>query len=165
MDPRSQATSADLNEQQRLGLEIFFELRTARKALAEIGAVKKQLIDAKSQLTEKNPELLTQVASIEKAITAIKKPGQSPIPAMGLEAASTGLASALRVVEGGDRTVPSQAIELYHQSDEASKAGMAAWTNLKSTQLVELNNALQKAGVKAIQISEIQAEAGNPMSE
>jgi hypothetical protein len=84
---------------------------------------------------------------------------------MGLEAASTGLASALRVVEGGDRTVPSQAIELYHQSDEAAKAGMTAWTKLKSTQLVDLNNALQKAGLKAIQTSQIQGEAAYQTSE
>ena len=123
MDPRSQATKAELDEQQRLGLEIFGEVHRARRALAEIGAVKKRLSDVKPQLAEKNPELLTQVASIEAAITKIQKGSQSPIATMGLEAASAGLASALRVVEGGDRTVPSQAIELYHQSDEAAKAG------------------------------------------
>ena len=50
MDPRSQATQAELDEQQRLGLEIFGEVRHARRALAEIGAVKKQLSEAKSQL-------------------------------------------------------------------------------------------------------------------
>ena len=66
---------------------------------------------------------------------------------MGLEIASTGLASALRVVEGGNRTVPSQAIELYRQSDEAAKARIAEWTQLKSGQLSQLNDALQKAGV------------------
>ncbi len=165
MDPRSQATQAQLDQQQSLGLEIFGEVHHARKALAEIGAVKKQLSEAKSQLAEKNPDLLTQVTSIEKAITAIEKAGQSPIPSMGLEAASTGLASALRVVEGGDRTVPSQAVELYHQSDEAAKAAMATWTKLKSTQLVELNDALQKAGVKAIEISEIDHEVDYLMSE
>ncbi len=165
MDPRSQATQAELDQQQRLGLEIFGEARHARKTLAEIGAVKKQLSEAKSQLAEKNPDLLTQLTSIENAITAIEKGSQAPNPTMGLETASTGLASALRVVEGGDRTVPSQAIELYHQSDEAAKAGMAAWTKLKSTQLVELNDALQKAGMKAIQVSEIEHEVDYLMSE
>ena len=77
---------------------------------------------------------------------------------MGLEAANSGLASALRVVEGGDRTSPSQAIELYHQSDEAAKARIAEWTKLKSTELPRLNDALQKAGVPPIQISEIERE-------
>jgi photosystem II stability/assembly factor-like uncharacterized protein len=165
MDPRSQATQTELDQQQDLGLEIFGEVRHARKTLAEIGAVKKQLSEAKSQLAEKNPELLSEVASIEKAITAIEKGSQAPNPTMGLETGSTGLASALRVVEGGDRTVPSQAIELYHQSDEAAKARIAAWTKLKGTQLIELNDALQKAGMKAIQVSEIEHEVDNLTSQ
>ena len=42
MDPRAQVTAAELNDQQRVALEIFDEVREARKALAEIGAVKKQ---------------------------------------------------------------------------------------------------------------------------
>ena len=78
---------------------------------------------------------------------------------MGLEAASMGLAAALRVVEGGDRTVPSQAMELYRESSVAATAGMAAWTKLKSTQLVQFNDALQKAGLAPVQISEIEHEA------
>ena len=77
---------------------------------------------------------------------------------MGLDAANSGLASALRVVEGSDRTIPSQAIELYHQSDEAAKARIAEWTKLKSTELPRLNNALQKAGIAPIQISQIERE-------
>ena len=165
MDPRSQATKAELDEQQRLGLEMFGEVRRARRALAEIGAVKKRLSDLKPQLTGTNPELLTEVATVETAITAIEKGGHAPSPTLGLEAASMGLASALRVVEGGDRTAPSQAIELYRQSAEAANAGTAAWTTLKSAQLVQLNDALQKAGVKAIQVSEIEHQVEYQMSE
>ena len=165
MDPRSQATKAELDQQQRLGLEILGEVRLARRALAEIGVVKKRLSDVKPQLAGKNPELLTQVTSVETAIAAIEKGSQSPIATMGLESASMGLASALRVVEGGDRTVPSQAIELYQQSDEAAKAGMAAWARLKSTQLIQLNEALQKGGLQAIKVSEIEREVDYLTSE
>jgi photosystem II stability/assembly factor-like uncharacterized protein len=165
MDPRSQATKAELDEQQRLGLEIFGEARRARRALAEIGAVKKRLSDAKPQVAGKSPELPTQLTSLEAAITAIEKGSQVPITTMGLEAASAGLAAALRVVEGGDRAVPSQGIELYHQSDEAAKARTADWTKLKSTQLIQLNDALQKAGIAPVQISEVEREVEYLMSE
>ena len=51
---------------------------------------------------------------------------------MGLEAAVNGLQSALRVVEGGDRTTPEQAIEVYRVSDEAAKSRIADWKKLKS---------------------------------
>jgi photosystem II stability/assembly factor-like uncharacterized protein len=165
MDPRSQATQAELAEQQRLGLEIFAQARLARKALAEIAVVKKRLGDVEPELTGKNPELLAQVNNLEKAIAKIEKGSQGPITIMGLEAASAGLAAALRVVESGDRIVPSQALELYHQSNEAANAGMAEWTKLKSTQLVQLNDALQKAGVAPVQISEIENELEYLMSE
>ena len=84
---------------------------------------------------------------MQAAITKIEKGSPaSSSESMGLEAANTGLSSALRVVEGSDRTIPSQAIELYRQSDEAAKARIAEWTKLKSTELPRLNDALRKAG-------------------
>jgi len=165
MDPRSQATRDELEEQQRWGLEIFAEVHQARRALAETGVVKKELADLKPQLAGKNPGLLAQVTSVETAIANIEKGNKGPLPTMGLETASTGLASALRVVESSDRAVPSQAIDVYRQSDEAAKAGVAAWTKLKDTQLAQLNDALEKAGVKPIEISEIEREVEYRMSE
>jgi photosystem II stability/assembly factor-like uncharacterized protein len=165
MDPRSQATKAELDAQQRLGLEIFGEARRSRRALAEIGVVKKHLGDLKTQLSGKHPELLAQVTNLETAIANIEKGSSTPTASMGLETASTGLASALRVVESSDRTVPSQAIELYQQSDEAAKAGIAEWTKLKDTQLVQLNDFLRKAGLAPIQTSAIERDLQHGMSE
>ena len=165
MDPRSQATRAELDEQLRLGLEIFGEAHQARRTLAEIGAVKKRLADVKQQLAGKAPELLAKVTTAEAAIANIEKGSKAPISTMGLEAASSGLASALRVVEGGDRTVPSQVIELYQEADQAAKARLAEWKKLKSTELVQLNEGLRKAGVTPIQVSQIEQEVDYRMSE
>ena len=165
MDPRSQATKAELEEQQRLGLEIFGEARSSRRALADISAVKKQLGDVKTRLAGKNPELLTQVKELETAITKIEKGSKTPIASMGLETASTGLGSALHVVESSDRAVPSQAIELYRESEQVSKAGIAEWTKLKSTRLVQLNDALRKEGLAPVQVSAIEREVEYLMSE
>ena len=44
-----------------------------------------------------------------------------------------GLASALRVVESGDRAVPSQAIAVYKESSQHAKARIAEWTRFKQT--------------------------------
>ncbi len=76
---------------------------------------------------------------------------------MGLESAVGGLQSALRVVEGGDRTTPSQAIEVYRLSDDAAKSRIAEWKKLKQGQLVEFNRAVEKAGLHPIEISAIEA--------
>ena len=134
--------------------------------MAEINAVKKHLAEVPQTLAGRHPELLKQVTELQTAITKIEKGSTPPTPeTMGLEAANSGLASALRVVEGGDRTTPSQAIELFRQSDEAAKARIAEWTKLKSGELPRLNNALQKAGVQPIHISKIEREAENLMSQ
>jgi predicted transcriptional regulator len=159
MDPRSSATSAELDEQLRLGLEIFGEVRRSRRAAAEINAVKKRLDDARQKLGGHQTELLKQVTALQAAIAKIEKGSVTPASStMGLQAANSGLLSALRVVEGGDRTTPSQAIEVYKQSDEAAKARIAEWAKLKSTELPRLNSALQKGGLSPIQISQIEHE-------
>jgi photosystem II stability/assembly factor-like uncharacterized protein len=163
MDPRSSATSAGLDEQLRLGLEIFGELHRSRRAMAEIGAVRKHLEQVQQKLSGHQPELLKQVLELQVAIAKIEK--GSGLSMMGLEAANSGLASALRVVESGDRMAPSQAIEVYQQSDEAAKTRIAEWTTLKSTELRRLNNALQKGGISPIEISQIEREVQYLMSQ
>ena len=122
--------------------------------------------ELKPQLAAKNSGALAQIASLEAVITKIQR-GDKPAPGeiTGLESGSTGLSAALRVVETSDRTLPSQAIELYRQSDEAAKTGITAWTQVKSTELARLNQALQKAGAGTIQISEIERELEYAISQ
>ena len=165
MDPRSQATPAELNEQLRVGLEIFGDARSARKTLAEIGAVKKRLSEIEATTLKQHPELLNQVTALNSAIQNVQNPRPAtPGVISGLEPASTGLAAALRVVESGDRSLPAQAMELYREAKEAANTSTAEWTQLKQTDIPKLNRALQKAGIAPIQISEISAEIGTEVS-
>jgi len=46
----------------------------------------------------------------------------------------------LRVVEGGDRTTPQQALEVYRISSEAAEVRIAEWDKLKSGKLAEFDN-------------------------
>ena len=167
MDPRSQATRRELDEQLRFGLETFGELHTTRQALTEIARVKKRLTEIETQSLKQHPELLSQVKSAEAAIAQVEKGEHTPSPGeiVGLESAGTGLASALRVVEGGDRAIPSQAIELYHEADRVAKAQLAAWAHLKSTQLSTLNEGLRKAGVTPVEITKIEGEEDMQFSQ
>ena len=152
MDPRSKATSAELVEQQRLGLEIFGEVRRSGAALAEMRTVAGGLGKLKPQL-QGQAGLLAQSEKLETAMTAIEK-GSKPAPdALGLEAASSGLQSVLRVAESGDRTTPHQAIEVYRLTSQAADNRMAEWKNLKQGELADFNRALEKAGVPPIDVS------------
>ncbi len=77
---------------------------------------------------------------------------------MGLEAANTGLLAALRVVEVGNRETPAQAVELYQQSKQAFEQRAAEWQKLKTEELPQLNQELEKSGAKPIKMVSIEEE-------
>ena len=142
MDPRSKATTADLTEQQRLGLEIYGEVVHGRKSLAEVKAAQVSLKKLAGELKDK-VQLRAQAENLLADMAAIQKGNGS---AMGLEAAAGGLQSVLRVVEGGDRTTPQQALEVYRLSKEAASSRIVEWQKLKAGSLAEFNSAMKKIG-------------------
>jgi hypothetical protein len=162
MDPRSPATSETLRQQLQIGQQIFAETLEARRALAEIGSVQKQLADAQQKMGEQNPALKTVLADTQSEIGKIlsrKEPEQA-----GLQDAYMDLASALHVVEGGDRAVPSQAIALYKESSQVIKARIAEWSSFKQTKLPQLNQKLHDGNLAPIDVSELEQEVEFLMS-
>ena len=136
----------------------------ARRALAEAGSVAKQLADIEQKLGEQNAALRSILADAQREISEILKTKEASAQAGGLRVALTNLAAALRVVESGDRAVPSQAIEVYKESSQGVKAGIAAWTSFKQTKLPQLNRKLTEGGFAPIEISEIEQEVEYLMS-
>jgi photosystem II stability/assembly factor-like uncharacterized protein len=165
MDPRSPATRETLQQQLKLGQQMFAETLEARRALAEISSVQKQLADVQGRLGEEHPELKPLLAEAQSEIGKIvtnKEAGIGPSP--GLQEAYTGLASALQVAEGGDRAVPSQAIAVYEESSQRVKARIVEWTAFKQTRLPQLNQKLREANLAPIAIAEIEKEVEFLMS-
>jgi len=81
-----------------------------------------------------------------------------------MEDAFADMASSLRVVEGGDRAVPSQAFAVYKESAQRVKAAIAEWREFKTTKLPRLNQKLSEANLAPIAISEIEQEVQFLMS-
>ncbi|MBZ5666858.1 MAG: hypothetical protein LAO30_19910 [Acidobacteriia bacterium] len=166
MDPRSPATPEELAQQLQLGREIFGETVEARRAQAEIGSVQKQLTELQKQPAAQTLPVKSSLADVQSAIGKILLTReQATGEGSGLQDAYTGLASALRVVEGGDRAVPSQAIAVYRESSKEVKARLAEWAQFKQTKLVQLNQKLREANLAPIAIAEIEREAEFLMSE
>jgi hypothetical protein len=159
MDPRSQATPEVLTRQFQLGKQIFEETIKTRRAMAEISSIQKQLADAQqkpaAQEAEVKKALVDAQSSLSKILTGKENPQE---PGRGLQDAYKDLASALRVVEGGDRLAPSQAIAVYDESSQQIKASIADWTTFKQTKLRELNRQLRQANLPPIAIAEIRDE-------
>jgi photosystem II stability/assembly factor-like uncharacterized protein len=166
MDPRASATQEILQQQLQLGQEIFAATLEARRALAEIGSVQKQLADVQQKLGEQKQALKSALSEAQSEIgkilvdneTTSEQPG-------GLQDAYTGLASALQVVKSGDRAVPSQAIVLYQESSHFAKKRIAEWTAFKQTKLPPLNQKLREGSLTPIAISEIEQEVEFLMSQ
>jgi hypothetical protein len=144
---------------------MFGETVEARRALAEIGSVQKQLADIQQKLTSQSAQLKSAVAEAGSLIGKIltnKEHAADKSP--GLQDAYADLASALRVVEGGDRAVPSQAIAVYQESSPQVKARMAEWTRFKQTRLAQLNQQLREANLAPIVIAEFEEQVEFLMS-
>jgi photosystem II stability/assembly factor-like uncharacterized protein len=159
MDPRSSATPRILQQQLELGQQIFAETLEARRVLAEIDSLRKQLSELEQKVSEKDPAiksaLLDAQAEISKILT---KPAASPGQPGNLQDAFADMASALRVVESGDRAVPSQAMAVYNESDPLVRAAIAEWKEFKTTRLPRLNRELAGAHLAPLAISEIEQE-------
>jgi hypothetical protein len=163
MDPRSPATAEVLARQLQLGQQIFAESIEPRRALAEIVSVQKQLADIQQQLKQntvgaQNPTLKAAIEEAQSGIARILANHERVTEGSGLQDAYTALASALRVVENGDRTAPSQAIALYKESSPQLKSSVAEWIEFKHTRLAQLNQQLREADISPITIAEIEQE-------
>jgi photosystem II stability/assembly factor-like uncharacterized protein len=164
MDPRSPATPQILQQQLQLGREMFAGTMEGRRALAEIASIQKQLAEAEQKIGEKTSDLKSALAEAQTEIAKIVSNKETPREPAGLHDAYVELASALRVVEGGDRAVPSQAIAVYQQSGPQVKAGIARWNTFKQTKLPELNQKLREESIAPIAISQIEQEVQFLMS-
>ena len=149
----------------QLGQQIFAETVEARRVLAEIASLRKQLADLSQKLGEKNSALKSALVNAQTEIAKIvNTPENIPGQSTGLQDAFADMASALRVVESGDRAVPAQAIAVYNESNQRVKAAIAEWSDFKTTKLPQLNQKLSEANLGPIAISEIEQEVQFLMS-
>ena len=154
MDPRSPATAEILRQQMELGQRMFTETLEARRTLAEIGSVQKQLSELDEKLGEANPTLKAALTVARSEIAEILAKKDTATAGGGLQSGYADLASALRVVEGGDRAVPSQAMAVYVESSRRIKEGIAEWASFKQTELPPLNQRLRETNLAPLAISD-----------
>jgi photosystem II stability/assembly factor-like uncharacterized protein len=165
MDPRSAATPETLKQQLQLGQEMYAETLGARRAMAEISSLQKQIADVQQKVDPQKSGLKSALAEAQSEIEKILVNKATPADrAPGLQEAYAGVASALRVVEGGERAAPSQAIALYEESDRQLKARIAEWTTFKQAKLLPLNQKLHQENFAPMSISEIEREVELLMS-
>jgi photosystem II stability/assembly factor-like uncharacterized protein len=158
MDPQSPSTVQVLSEQLRLGKQIFDEAMKAHGVVAQIGSVQKQLAALQAKADQKS-SLKKELADVQEAAGEILKHKEALTSnGTGLDNAYLGLTSALRVVESGDRSAPSQAIELYKESSQQATACIREWDEFRQSRLAALNQKLKDAGLMPVSVAEVDEE-------
>ena len=153
MDPRSVATATELEQQYQLGREMFAEAIRGRQTLATIHSAQARLTAVGEKLTAEQAELKVRVTHVQDALKKILAgAGAHAGDGMGMEGAVGGIASALRVVESGNRTVPSQATAVFEESERALKLRTGEWDQVKKTLLPQLNDELKRANLEPVPI-------------
>ena len=166
MDPRSPATPDILQKQWQLAHQMFEEVTDARRTIAEINSLTKQISEAQKKSGDQNTELHSALGEAQSELsTILAKKKEDPAGAAGLQDAYKDMASALRVVESGDRETPTQAIEVYEQSSRVVKARIADWATYKQTKLPHLNQRLRDAGLSPISALKVGEEIEFPASQ
>jgi seryl-tRNA synthetase len=165
MDPRSPATSDTLEQQLQISQQIFADTMEARRALAEIDSLRKRLTDLEQKIDAKDSTIKSALVDAQSEISKIVTKHETiPGRSAGLQDAFADMAAALRVVEGGDRAVPSQAIAVYNESKQRARTAIAEWSDFKTITLPRLNQKLTEGNLAPIAISEIEQEVQFLMS-
>jgi photosystem II stability/assembly factor-like uncharacterized protein len=148
MDPRSSATQQELEQQLKLGQQMFTAAMSGRRILAEINSVQKQLADLQPKIRGR-AELEGDRTGAEQKIKEILS-GSDEAHAAGLQTANAAMAAALRVVESSDRAIPSQAIEVFQTANANLKSAADNWNAFKTSGLTGLNQQLEKENLPAV---------------
>jgi photosystem II stability/assembly factor-like uncharacterized protein len=151
MDPRSPATPEVLAKQFETGRQIYDEAMVAYRTLIELKSVQKQLADLQARPAAQDADIKSHLADAKAAIDEIIA-DKTHVERPGLQDAYRNMTSTLRVVEGGDRPAPAQALTVYRESSEQIKARAGEWTAFKKTTIPALNQRLRQAGLLAITV-------------
>ena len=154
MDPRSSATMQELDHQVRLGRQIYADAISANRAMAEIGTVQKQISDVGSKINDQHMAVKAAVSALQTKLAALLTVSEgAPSSSMGLDRAAAQLASALGVVESGDRPVPSQAVAAHEQASQITHSRIALWKQCQAEDIPKLNDELRKMGLETVHVS------------
>lgn len=157
MDPRGTSTTENLNAQFALGQRVYTDAQRTRRAMAEIQSVSSELTKLQGS-GPREPEVQAELAKAQRRlreVTAGIESGDTG-SAMGLSATSSGLGAVLRVIESGHRAVPASSVEAYDTLKGAADRRTAEWAEFKTKELPALNQRLQHAGQKPIQVGAIE---------
>ncbi len=169
MDPRVKTAQEDLRQQFELDRRIADSLHRDYEALQQIRSLRAQL----KAIQSKNPR-----PEISRAIDALQAKAAALQGEEGgygahflatpegrtLARLNSGYSTVLSGLDSADAAPTTQQTAMVADLDKALAEQLAAWTQLKSKDLAELNQRLKKAGMPAIDVLMPVAGSGTQIS-
>jgi photosystem II stability/assembly factor-like uncharacterized protein len=159
MDPRCPATAAELQAQFDAAQTIWAQTLQSRKALAEVNSVRANLQQLEERSDVAAAGLLPEVQAVDARLTEIVE--GKPVEGHdrgGLEKSNGELLAVLGAISGGDRQPTEQALALGERATHEVQESVAAWTEVKNTELKQLNDKLRSHRLEPVAISEIEEQ-------
>jgi photosystem II stability/assembly factor-like uncharacterized protein len=166
MDPRVKTSPEDLRRQFDLDRKIADALHRDFEALQQVRNLRKQL----KSLSEKKPapEIAKMIADLESKAAALEgdEGGYgtrflSTPEGRSLARLNTGYSAVLSALDSADAAPTTQQSAMAGELDKALAEQLAAWEQIKSRDMAELNARLQQAGLPAIDLAQNPASAAS----
>ncbi|MFI5072979.1 MAG: hypothetical protein ACHP8A_19060, partial [Terriglobales bacterium] len=157
-DPRVSSSQADLEKQQELAMRIRGRVTAGNEAVNQIRSVRSQIDALKKRLSadpnakpilESGEALTKKMNAVEEKIIQPKsKSGEDPLnyPIQVVDQ----LVALQETVESADTAPTAASFTVYDQLNTRLDAELAAWHEIQSKDLAELNAAIQKANIPVI---------------
>jgi hypothetical protein len=161
MDPRVKALPEDLQRQFDLDRKIADALHRDLVAIQQVRQLREQL----KALTERKsaPEIAKLISGLESEAAALEGDEGSygarflsTPDGRSLARLNTGFSAVLSAFDGSDATPTTQQSAMFGELEKALTERLAAWEQMKTKNVAELNARLKQAGLPALDLTNIQ---------
>lgn len=146
MDPRVKMTLENLKAQYDLSFVCYDGRIRARKAMNDIDAIRIQIADLLPKATD---ELVTRLKSFDRQVSDLENT-QHVSEDRGFRFVETSFVTLFRILQGADMPPTTQNVSAITETQKAFERTWERWKFLRSSDLVSLNQALQRAGLGSL---------------
>ena len=164
MDPRVKTSVNDLRRQFDLDRKIAGALHRDYQAVQQVRGLREQL----KTLATKNPnaELAKKIADAEVKAATLEgevdgPPFLSTPGGRSLARLNAGFATVLSALDSADAAPTTQQSAMVAELEKALAEQLAAWEQLKSKDVAELNAQLKQSGTTVIDLAKVEASTAD----
>jgi hypothetical protein len=152
MDPRVKTSPEDLRRQFELDRKLADSLHLDHEALLQLRSLREQLksLMAQSAVAKAAADLDAKAAILE-GTSGARYP--STPEGRSLTRLNGGFAGILSGLDSADAAPTTQQVAMYADLNKSLQQQLSAWKQIKSSELVALNEQLKKAGLPTINLS------------